>query len=295
MIWSTYLDEKAVRKSCDLLIECNFASVKTKAISFGQPKHANWKINPETIKVLRKSKTTNIGDLEDQLATEGFWSQPSDFIAPKKGSKITIALVRDDFSRRLMPQTCSPFSITAEGSVPLHVSVVREEDYGPVQGGLPMYVQSAPLGPRSQQLINAMGSWRRARLAMDTSGRICDPFICYHYRAEWANIGPFSIRYPELLTLADTDTFVGGRRPAPHAEGWDYRIRFNTAANWNHRNEDPRQDEFDLESVALHELGHGLGLAHSSKPANVMYPTLENGKIKRTLTTNDIDRARGHY
>lgn len=53
---------------------------------------------------------------------------------------------------------------------------------------------------------------------------------------------------------------------------------------------------FDYESVVLHEAGHFLGLDHTpSVTAAVMYPTVANGQVKRTLATADINDVCGVY
>jgi len=52
----------------------------------------------------------------------------------------------------------------------------------------------------------------------------------------------------------------------------------------------------DLESVAVHELGHVLGLDHQPDIANsVMYPYIGDGDIYRTLDQDDIDGIRAIY
>ncbi|XP_068643977.1 metalloendoproteinase 5-MMP-like [Aristolochia californica] len=51
----------------------------------------------------------------------------------------------------------------------------------------------------------------------------------------------------------------------------------------------PSMDEIDLESVTVHEMGHLLGLAHSSDENAVMYPTIAPGVVKRELQQDDID------
>ena len=43
----------------------------------------------------------------------------------------------------------------------------------------------------------------------------------------------------------------------------------------------------DVESVALHEFGHILGLQHSTFPSAVMFPTIALGEIKRELAQDD--------
>lgn len=45
----------------------------------------------------------------------------------------------------------------------------------------------------------------------------------------------------------------------------------------------------DLQSVALHEFGHALGLNHSAQGSAVMYASYSNGSNKRTPTQDDID------
>ena len=46
---------------------------------------------------------------------------------------------------------------------------------------------------------------------------------------------------------------------------------------------------FDLETVNLHELGHGLGLSHSGVGGAVMYPSVGAGQAKRVLHQDDVD------
>ncbi|WP_327000317.1 matrixin family metalloprotease [Dactylosporangium sp. NBC_01737] len=45
---------------------------------------------------------------------------------------------------------------------------------------------------------------------------------------------------------------------------------------------------FDVETVALHEIGHILGLAHSSVPGAVMFPTVRPDFTLRALTADDL-------
>ena len=50
---------------------------------------------------------------------------------------------------------------------------------------------------------------------------------------------------------------------------------------------------FDLETVALHEIGHLLGLAHSSDPNSIMYPSYTG--VRRSLGQDDLDGIRRLY
>jgi hypothetical protein len=62
-------------------------------------------------------------------------------------------------------------------------------------------------------------------------------------------------------------------------------VRFNDDYEWD-RN--PDNTQADIETVALHEIGHVLGIGHSSVPAAVMYPTIPLGSKNRHLRPDDI-------
>ena len=52
---------------------------------------------------------------------------------------------------------------------------------------------------------------------------------------------------------------------------------------------------FDIESVALHELGHLLGLDHSTVPGTVMWPTITSNFTLRSLQPDDLAGIRSLY
>ncbi|MCL7049211.1 hypothetical protein MKW94_017877 [Papaver nudicaule] len=49
------------------------------------------------------------------------------------------------------------------------------------------------------------------------------------------------------------------------------------------------------ETVAVHEIGHLLGLEHSSEPKAIMYPTILFGSLKRQLHGDDVQGIRSLY
>ncbi|MEJ7846089.1 MAG: RICIN domain-containing protein [Acidimicrobiales bacterium] len=47
-------------------------------------------------------------------------------------------------------------------------------------------------------------------------------------------------------------------------------------------------NSFDVETVALHEIGHILGLQHSDVAGSVMFPSVSSNSTKRALTADDL-------
>ncbi|KAJ4824233.1 hypothetical protein Tsubulata_018052 [Turnera subulata] len=121
----------------------------------------------------------------------------------------------------------------------------------------------------------------------------------------WASITPF--QYQQVGEDASSDIKIGfrtrGSDPAGVMDGPNGTLAmsfppcggelyFDGDENWAMNG--PNPDQFDLGTVALHELGHILGLKHSSDPGSVMFPGFAWGLVKG-LTEDDIAGMKALY
>jgi len=82
--------------------------------------------------------------------------------------------------------------------------------------------------------------------------------------------------------------------PPPNGNSAAGDIHFSADFNWvDDATDSIIDDDYDLQTVALHELGHALGLDHSSEPGSIMQPFYSGGQ--RTLGVDDVDCIRSLY
>ena len=89
--------------------------------------------------------------------------------------------------------------------------------------------------------------------------------------------------------LAVTCTWFGSGSPFRPAVEFDMEI--DPGWNWTTGG----SIQVDLQSVALHEFGHALGLNHSASSSAVMYASYTSGTSKRTPSADDIAGIQAIY
>lgn len=75
-------------------------------------------------------------------------------------------------------------------------------------------------------------------------------------------------------------------------EAAEYDMQFDNGRTWTFDAEDI---DIDLPSVATHEFGHALGLAHTRDREAVMYASYSRGSLKRVLQLDDIAGLKDIY
>ncbi|KAL7145564.1 hypothetical protein ABFS83_07G092800 [Erythranthe nasuta] len=91
----------------------------------------------------------------------------------------------------------------------------------------------------------------------------------------------------------DGSPFDGPGGVSAHAASpTDGRLHFDADEEWS---DGPAPDTMDLESIAVHEIGHLLGLAHSDVEAAIMYSCLDYGMSKTYFDADDINGIKDLY
>ncbi|KAJ1389884.1 PGBD-like superfamily [Sesbania bispinosa] len=129
--------------------------------------------------------------------------------------------------------------------------------------------------------------------------------------ARWAEVTTISFREATSYRAADIrigfysgdhgdgEPFDGVLGTLAHAfSPTDGRFHLDKAEDWvvsGDVTEAPLSNAVDLESVAVHEIGHLLGLGHSSVEEAIMYPTLRSRTKKVQLANDDIEGIQKLY
>ncbi|KAF8031796.1 hypothetical protein BT93_D0877 [Corymbia citriodora subsp. variegata] len=121
----------------------------------------------------------------------------------------------------------------------------------------------------------------------------------------WSSVSQFKF---EEVQSEDSANIVIGFYQGDHGDGYPFDgvgnilahassptsglLHFDADEPWS---ASPSASDVDLESVALHEIGHVLGLGHSTDQNAVMFAVLTNGAVKRDLRQDDINGIHALY
>ena len=112
-------------------------------------------------------------------------------------------------------------------------------------------------------------------------------------------LGSFGVNLSWAAAGTTPDVTVHFAATTPEGGVPDGVLGYTTAQNdvyfvtgWNYSTStDPTQvasDQFDFMTLAIHELGHTLGLGESQDPNSVMYEYLAPGTVRRTFTDSNL-------
>ena len=171
------------------------------------------------------------------------------------------------------------------------------------------YMRSLPycaFQPESLLTMRAQGKWDKQNITYalegNTAGGINRTKAMQAFQAAfrlWEEKIPLRFRPTQDVNTADiTIRFqsVDGKPLGVLGVAFGLtKVHFDTGERWSDQPVAPSAQGVDLVTVAAHEFGHTLGLAHSSDPTALMWPQPVHRGPHRYLSENDVRRIQTLY
>lgn len=170
------------------------------------------------------------------------------------------------------------------GEVPLDFSVGSSGWDGPGLGGASLtyyfgaMTSDLPTATVKATLVEALGVWAAAAdlTFTETSTPGLDDSIDFLFATgDHGDGAPF-----------DSGVLAHAYYPSSSVIGGD--VHFNDAFTWEVGDTPGSDGKYDLLWVTVHELGHSLGLGHSTVPGAVMYPSVGADSAFLALSSDDV-------
>ena len=120
--------------------------------------------------------------------------------------------------------------------------------------------------------------------------------------SEWARFSDFRFEFTDYVGQAD---LILGFYRGEHGDGSAFdgpggalahafppttgRLHFDADEIWSDSSYRVRSNQVDLVGIAMHEIGHLLGLDHSRDELAIMFPGIAKGQFKRSLSFDGRD------
>ena len=238
---------------------------------------------------------SNIGTVEFKDADNGGSSYVSaSTITSWADTEIKLKVPTDAGSGTIKVTTSTSTVFTSASQLGVKYAVLN------TSGGLPIYLYGFSDGGYTWTFnseFNSNSSAKAAFLRAFTTIR-CATFVNWEISAGTTNVSSasnddiFVISFdnasddlPSGLLGRCSRTFSSCNSTDWYVTELDIRFRRESNTSWNYTTSTPLPSSYDFESVAMHELGHGLGLGHVINSNDPMHYSISSGSVKKTLNT----------